>query len=91
MALRDQRLVCAAQLGCRKAFDELASLYSRRVHWTTLDITKNPEDAEDAMGGYFSPGVCSHRPLRGQSELLFVADANREQLCVHGFAEAPQS
>jgi RNA polymerase sigma-70 factor, ECF subfamily len=46
---RDQRLVYAAQSGCRAAFDELVSLHSRRVHRTVLAITKNWEDAEDAM------------------------------------------
>jgi RNA polymerase sigma-70 factor (ECF subfamily) len=46
---RDQRLVHAAQSGCRTAFSELFSLYSRRIHRTILAITKNPEDAEDAM------------------------------------------
>jgi RNA polymerase sigma-70 factor (ECF subfamily) len=46
---RDQRLVYAAQSGSRAAFDELVNLYSRRVHRTVLAITKNSEDAEDAM------------------------------------------
>ena len=46
---RDQRLVYAAQSGCRAAFDELVSLHSRRVYRTVLAITKNSEDAEDAM------------------------------------------
>jgi RNA polymerase sigma-70 factor, ECF subfamily len=46
---RDQRLVYAAQSGCRAAFDELVSLHSRRVHRTVLAITKNSEDAKDAM------------------------------------------
>jgi RNA polymerase sigma-70 factor (ECF subfamily) len=46
---RDQRLVNAAQAGCETAFGELFSLYSRRIHRTILAITKNPEDAEDAM------------------------------------------
>jgi RNA polymerase sigma-70 factor (ECF subfamily) len=45
----DQRLVYAAQSGCRAAFDELVSLHSRRVRRTVLAITKNLEDAEDAM------------------------------------------
>ena len=45
----DQRLVYAAQSGCRAAFDELISLHSRRVYRTVLAITKNSEDAEDAM------------------------------------------
>jgi RNA polymerase sigma factor (sigma-70 family) len=51
--LRDQRLVRAAQWGCRNAFDELISLYSKRVRRTILGITKNPEDAEDAMQDTF--------------------------------------
>jgi RNA polymerase sigma-70 factor (ECF subfamily) len=46
---RDQRLVCAAQSGCQKAFGELLNLYSRRIYRTILAITKNPEDAQDAM------------------------------------------
>lgn len=50
---RDQRLVSAAQSGCRKAFDELMSLHSGRVQRTILAITKNVEDAEDAMQDTF--------------------------------------
>ena len=46
---RDQLLVYAVQSGCRAAFDVLVSLHSRRVHRTVLAITKNSEDAEDAM------------------------------------------
>lgn len=45
----DEPLVFAAQLGCRTAFNELFSLYSRRVYRTVVAITKNSEDAEDAM------------------------------------------
>jgi RNA polymerase sigma-70 factor, ECF subfamily len=50
---RDQRLVYAAQSGCRAAFDELVSLHCRRVRRTILAITKNSEDAEDAMQDSF--------------------------------------
>jgi RNA polymerase sigma-70 factor (ECF subfamily) len=50
---RDQLLVRAAQSGCRNAFDELMSLYRRRVYRTILPITKNVEDAEDAMQDTF--------------------------------------
>jgi RNA polymerase sigma factor (sigma-70 family) len=46
---RNQHLVYAAQSGCRAAFDELVSLHSRRVRRTILAITKDSEDAEDAM------------------------------------------
>jgi RNA polymerase sigma-70 factor (ECF subfamily) len=49
----DQRLVYAAQSGCRTAFNELFSLYSRRVYRTVFAITKNSEDAEDAMQDSF--------------------------------------
>ena len=45
----DEQLVCAAQAGCQAAFEELFRLYSRRVHRTVLAITRNSEDAEDAM------------------------------------------
>ena len=50
---RDQLLVSAAQSGCRTALDELFNLYSRRVYRTILAITKNSEDAEDAMQDSF--------------------------------------
>jgi RNA polymerase sigma-70 factor (ECF subfamily) len=50
---QDQPLVCAAQSGCRQAFDELTNLYSSRVYRTILAITKNAEDAEDAMQDTF--------------------------------------
>ncbi len=40
-------------IGCRKAFNELWDLYSRRVYRTLLVITKNPHDAEDALQDAF--------------------------------------
>lgn len=46
---REHGLVSAAQAGCRIAFDELFHLYSRRIYRTIFAITKNSEDAEDAM------------------------------------------
>jgi RNA polymerase sigma-70 factor (ECF subfamily) len=48
-AKSDQHLVVAARLGCRTAFNELCHLYSRRIYRTTFSITKNTQDAEDAM------------------------------------------
>jgi len=46
---RDHHLVLAARSGCRTAFNELCDLYSRRIYRTLLGITKNPQDAEDAL------------------------------------------
>ncbi|MBB5331759.1 RNA polymerase sigma-70 factor (ECF subfamily) [Edaphobacter lichenicola] len=48
-----QHLILAAQSGCRTAFDELWDLYSRRVYRTALSITKNEQDAEDALQDAF--------------------------------------
>jgi RNA polymerase sigma-70 factor, ECF subfamily len=49
----DERLVVAARSGCRTAFNELLNLYSRRVYRTVFSITKNAQDAEDAMQDSF--------------------------------------
>jgi RNA polymerase sigma-70 factor, ECF subfamily len=49
----DEHLVLAAKSGCRIAFDELLTLYSRRVYRTVFSITKNAHDAEDAMQDSF--------------------------------------
>jgi RNA polymerase sigma-70 factor, ECF subfamily len=65
--LLDQRLVYAAQSGCRAAFDELVSLYSRRVYRTILAITKNSEDAEDAMQESFLRAFLAIRRFEGRS------------------------
>jgi RNA polymerase sigma-70 factor, ECF subfamily len=50
---KDQHLVLAAQSGCRKAFNELWDLYSRRIYRTLLVIMKHPQDAEDALQDAF--------------------------------------
>jgi RNA polymerase sigma-70 factor (ECF subfamily) len=63
----DQLLVCAAQAGCRKSFDELLNLYSGRVHRTLLAITKNAEDAEDAMQDAFLRAFLAIGRFEGRS------------------------
>jgi RNA polymerase sigma-70 factor, ECF subfamily len=50
---KNQRVVLAAQSGCRTAFSDLWDLYSRRVYRTLLGIMKNPHDAEDALQDAF--------------------------------------
>jgi RNA polymerase sigma-70 factor, ECF subfamily len=45
----DQHLVVAACSGCRTGFNELCDLYSRRIYRTIFSITKNAQDAEDAL------------------------------------------
>jgi RNA polymerase sigma-70 factor (ECF subfamily) len=51
--LRDVELVRAAQAGSSAAFAELQRLYSRRLYSAIMRITKNREDAEDALQDSF--------------------------------------
>lgn len=46
---RDEELVLAARAGSHAAFAELQQTYSRRLYRRILSITRNPEDAEDAL------------------------------------------
>ena len=46
---RDIELVAAAQAGSSTAFEQLHALYSRQLFNTIYRITKNREDAEDAL------------------------------------------
>ena len=50
---RDQQLVSAAKAGSHEAFTELQNLYAQRLYNTIVRITKNQEDAEDALQDTF--------------------------------------
>jgi RNA polymerase sigma-70 factor (ECF subfamily) len=52
-ALRDEQLVSAARAGSSAAFAELQRHYSRHLYSTIVAITKNREDAEDALQDTF--------------------------------------
>jgi RNA polymerase sigma-70 factor (ECF subfamily) len=52
-AQRDEQLVSEAKAGSDDAFSELQSLYARRLYNTIVRITKNHEDAEDALQDTF--------------------------------------
>jgi RNA polymerase sigma-70 factor, ECF subfamily len=49
----DVNLVSEAQAGSRETFRELYALYSRRLYRTIVAITKNHQDAEDALQDTF--------------------------------------
>jgi RNA polymerase sigma-70 factor (ECF subfamily) len=49
----ESEIVSAAQAGSPGAFTELYATYSRRLYRTIVAITKNPEDAEDALQDTF--------------------------------------
>jgi RNA polymerase sigma-70 factor (ECF subfamily) len=63
----DQRLVLAARSGCGMAFNELWDLYSRRVFKTILGITKNAQDAEDALQDSFLRAFLALENFEGRS------------------------
>ncbi len=52
-SLQSQKLVAAARSGSSAAFAELREIYARRVYWKLLNMTKNREDAEDALQDTF--------------------------------------
>jgi RNA polymerase sigma-70 factor (ECF subfamily) len=51
--VRIRQLVLAAQSGCAASFAEIRDLYWRRLFATVISITRNPEDAEDALQDTF--------------------------------------
>lgn len=63
----DQHLVLAARSGCRASFNELWDLHSRRVYRTTLSITKNAQDAEDAMQDAFLRAFLALESFEGRA------------------------
>src|SRR6266568_7204863 len=52
-AVPDSSLISAAQTGSSVAFRELHARYSPRLYRTIVSITKNPQDAEDALQDTF--------------------------------------
>lgn len=65
--LSHQHLILAARSGCRAAFNELWDLYSRRIYRTTLSITKNEQDAEDALQDSFLRAFLALESFEGRA------------------------
>jgi RNA polymerase sigma-70 factor, ECF subfamily len=63
----NQHLVDAARSGCRAAFNQLWDLYSLRVYRTTLSITKNAQDAEDALQESFLHAFLALESFEGRA------------------------
>jgi len=64
---RIEHLVSAAQAGSSVAFAELREIYSRRVYRKLLSITKNREDAEDALQDAFLRAYIALHMFEGRS------------------------
>jgi RNA polymerase sigma-70 factor, ECF subfamily len=66
-SVRKEPLVFAAQAGSSAAFAELREIYSVRVYRQVLAITKNREDAEDALQDAFLRAYVALRTFEGRS------------------------
>ena len=62
-------IVVAAQAGSSAAFEELHSIYSRRLYQTIFSITRNPHDAEEALQDTFLRAYRSIKTFEGKSKV----------------------
>ncbi len=60
-------LVAAAKSGDSAAFEELVSRYERKIFRLTMNITRNREDAEDAMQDAFLKSYSHLKNFQGDS------------------------
>jgi RNA polymerase sigma-70 factor, ECF subfamily len=62
-------IVAAAQAGSPAAFAELHSIYSGRLYKTILSITRNPQDAEEALQETFLRAYLAIKTFEGKSKV----------------------
>src|SRR5580692_2638415 len=65
--MSDERLVAVARDGNIDAFEVLRDRHFRRILWTTYRITKNWEDAEDALQDAFLKTFTHLNKFEGRS------------------------
>ncbi len=65
----DQELLLAVRTRSSVAFEELQKLYSKRLYKRILLITRNHEDAEDALQDTFMRAFLAFDSFRGQSHV----------------------
>jgi RNA polymerase sigma-70 factor, ECF subfamily len=66
---RDNKLVVAARTGSSVAFEQIQKLYSHRLYKRILSITRNHEDAEDALQETFMCAFLALNSFQGRSHL----------------------
>jgi RNA polymerase sigma-70 factor, ECF subfamily len=66
---RHDDIVRAARSGSSRAFAELHAIYSRRLYKAILAITKNPNDAEDALQETFFRAYRAIHAFEGRSSV----------------------
>jgi RNA polymerase sigma-70 factor (ECF subfamily) len=65
----DSQLLSAAKKGDQGAFGQLFERHSRKIFHSTLRITRNREDAEDALQDCFLSGMLHLHDFDGRSQL----------------------
>jgi RNA polymerase sigma-70 factor (ECF subfamily) len=68
-ARRDDPLVTAVQAGVPEAFAQLHAIYSPRLYRTIIRITKNPDDAQDALQETFLRAHLNVHAFKGRSSI----------------------
>ena len=68
-ARRDGPLAKAVQEGVPEAFAQLHAIYSPRLYKTIIAITKNPEDAQDALQETFLRAHLRGHAFEGRSSI----------------------
>ena len=66
---RENPLVTAVQAGVPEAFAQLYTTYSPRLYRTIIKITKNPEDAQDALQETFLRAHLRSHAFEGRSSI----------------------
>lgn len=66
---REDPLVTAIQAGAPEAFAQLYGIYSPRLYRTIIAITKNPEDAQDALQETFLRAHLRVQAFEGRSSI----------------------
>ena len=69
LAMRDRQLVSEAQAGSSESFAQLQRLYHHKLYKTIVGITKNREDAEDALQDTFLRAYLALRHFEGRSSV----------------------
>lgn len=67
---RDEEVVAAIRAGSGSAFEKLQNLYSRRLYRKIFSITRNREDAEDALQETFLRAFLRIDSFEGKSQLI---------------------
>ena len=75
----DELLVTAAKLGEDWAFSELCNRHSKKIFNTMYRITRNRQDAEDALQDAFLKAFLHLKNFDWPFQLLHVANQDRNQ------------